>query len=748
MTDSQQPSLSRERDVAGDLDLRRLVDIIVGGKWIIAAAIGVSLILAQLYLWTTQPVYRADALLQIQSEGGGAMQGLMELEKQLGGESRTRAAAEIRIIRSRAVLGEVVDRLDLQTVARPQYFPVIGEAVANLRGWSAGSDGNGPKPAWLGHYAWSRAAVDLGQLDVPEALKGQALTLTALGGDRYRLHGPEGETLLEGRVGQTVSAETPHGPLTVFVADIRIGNGPVDFTVSRRSWLGVVRGLGARLSITEQGQDTGIVELALEGTDREHITRVVNAIAETYLRQNVEAKTEEAEKSLAFLEEQLPELRAQLREAENKLSRFQQKRQAVNLDSAGQALLNRAVELEQRLLEMDLKRNELLQRYKPGHPQLESLREQMEEIRGKRSELEDKISDLPEIQREIIGLRRDVEVNTALYTSLLNRAQELRVIKAGTVGNVRIVDSAVKPISPVKPRKDAVLILALFAGGTLGVGGVLGRALLRRGITNPDEIEEATGLPVYGVVPFSTWQQRSDRRARSKGGALKLLARHRPDDVVTESLRSLRTSLHFAQMEADRNLFLITGPAPGIGKSFISANLAVLLAEAGRRVLLIDGDMRRGHLHRYIDADRSPGFSEILSGQIAWRDAVRTVENGTRIDAITTGELPPNPTELLMRPATVDVLGEMRRAYDLVILDGPPILAVTDSTIMAAHDAITFLVAYAGETQMPEIQSAQKRLAQQHSTRLAGVILNGLRESDAKTYGAYYGYYQYSYKQK
>lgn len=734
-------------EAAGDIDFPYLLTVVAGGKWLIAGVVAAVLVLAMSYLSVAPPIFRADALLQIQNKSPNDSEGLANLEQALTGEMGSQAKAELQIIRSRSVLGEVVDRAGLQISAEPRYFPVIGRALARSGGASEGGAPEHSALSWLGKFTWSPAEVDVERLDVPPSLMDRGLVLTARDESTYRVYGPEGEVLVDGAVGRAESNETPYGTVTILVSRLRLSSSPAAFDLVRRTRLRVIQELSNRLRLEEQVADTGIIEIALEGTDRDEITKIVNEVADTYLRQNVGVRTEEAERSLAFLEGQLPELRQQLRESEDKLNDFREQKRSIDLNAEGQALLDEAVALEQRLLELELQRSELLQLYKPSHPMLRAITDQIRDIRDKREALNREIGDLPGIQRETISLRRDVEVNTSLYMSLLNRSQELKVIKAGTVGNVRIVDPAVTPIGPVKPRRTLTLAIALALGTVLGFGAVFVRAVLRRGVGNPADIEQRTGLPVYGVVPYSHWQHQEDRNSRHDGGSVRLLVDKKPNDMVTEALRSLRTSLYFSQMEAGRNTLLFTGPGPGVGKSFVSVNVARLLAQAGKKVIVVDGDMRRGHLHRTLGHERFPGLSEVLSGQVAWRDAVKRVESGAAFDVIVSGDLPPNPAELLMRPRVGGILGEIKEAYDVVIMDGPPMLAVTDAVVMAAYGMIVFLVVRAGKTHIQEISSCKQRLANQTSP-IAGVIVNAMRESDARICGAYYSHYHYSYDSK
>lgn len=739
-------------DWADEIDLANLWAVIRGGKWKIVGCIVLAVLGAIFYLFVAQPQYRADALLQIQSEGSSPLSGISSELGQLTGKNTSPAQSEIPIIKSRSVLGATVDALHLQTHAEPKYFPIVGESIAARRDVqrqeSAEDQADAPEElGWFPEFAWQPAEISVTRMDVPDTLMGKQFTLRALGGGAYRLYGPDGEAVLSGEVGQPATGKTHTGhPVQIFVRALKIGRPPVDFVVVSRAWLTVVDNLQASLAVSERGDDTGIVNISLEGVDRDRITTIVNEVAETYLRQNVEAKSKEAEKSLEFLDEQLPELRADVRTAETKLAEYREEKKAINLTAEAQALLDQVVSLEDKRSQLQMKFAELRQRYTGDHPAIAAVREQMEQLQQEREQIESQVGRLPDAQKEILRLQRDLEVNTQLYTELIKRAQELRVVKAGTIGNVRIIDSAVRPVEAISPRSAFVLMLSLLLGSMFGLGLVFVQMALRRGVNDPGEIEKQLGLSVYAVVPFSPWLQRQAQRARRRREAIPLLARDRGDEVGVEALRSFRTSLYFAQMDADSNVILVTGPAPGVGKSFISMNLAHLLSDVGQSVVVVDADLRKGHLNEFMTSrNREPGLSQVISGQATLDDALHTIE-GSQVTLMTTGRLPPNPSELLMRSEFRTVLESLKQRFDLVIIDAPPILAVTDAAIIASSipGIVPFMVARAGVHPMAELEESAKRMAQ-IGCPFAGVIFNGFTRSHSE-YAGGYQYYQYEYK--
>ncbi|MFP4561657.1 MAG: GNVR domain-containing protein, partial [Thiohalorhabdus sp.] len=395
------------------------------------------------------------------------------------------------------------------------------------------------------------------------------------------------------------------------------------FRLVKRPRHQVVGGLQDRLKASEEGESTGIIRVSMEGERPERIREVLDTVADLYLRQNVEHRSAQAEESLKFLEKQLPEMQTDLEAAEQRFSEFHQENQTLDLTVQTEKLLEQLVEVDSKVSQLQTKRAEEAKNFGPQHPRMQAIDAQVAQLREEKRELESRVSGLPGTQQEVFKLRRQVEVSTEVYTSMLNEAEELRVAKAGTVGNVRVVDYAAPPGSPVKPRKGLVGALSGVLGLFLGTGLVLVRWALRRGIEDPNELETGLGIPVYSVIPHSGLMEKEKRRRQRAGEPLPILVRDEPEGPPAEAFRSLRTSLQFGLMETDNNVVLVSGASPNAGKTFVLVNVAAVLAQGGRRPLVVDGDLRRGHLHEYLGGQRSPGLSEVLSGTATLDRVVR-----------------------------------------------------------------------------------------------------------------------------
>ncbi|WP_442905485.1 polysaccharide biosynthesis tyrosine autokinase [Halomonas sp. BC04] len=487
----------------------------------------------------------------------------------------------------------------------------------------------------------------------------------------------------------------------------------------------------------------------MTGPDPQEIVRSLDAVADTFLTQNVERQSAQAEQSLAFLEEQTPELRSQLTAAEERLNSYRAELDSVDLSSEAQAAVQRYIDIERRINELEFQEAEMAQRYTHSHPSYRTLLRQKRHLQNEKSQLNDRVNELPAAQQEVLRLTRDVEVTQAIYINVLNKVQELQVAKAGTIGNIRIIDRA-EIRGMVAPQRSRITVLATLLGLTLAVGLVLLRALFKRGVETPDQIESA-GMPVYATIPLSNQQQRLARRVkrwknkRNSGRDIMVgvLAERDPTDSAVEAIRGLRTSLHFAMLEGRNHRLMISGPSPGVGKSFVSINLAAVAAQAGMKVLLIDADLRKGHIHHAFRMRGEQGLADYLAKQLELDDIIKetSIDN---LSFIPRGRVPPNPSELLMQPRFVEGLLQLDKRYDLIIFDTPPVLAVTDGCVVGKHCETSLLVARFEKNPVREIQAAKRRL-ESNGVDVQGVILNAL-ERKASTAASHYGYYQYNYR--
>lgn len=716
-----------------EIDLLALLGALIDNKGIIIACTFLFAVVGVAYALLSTPIYRANAMIQIEekSSGVGSLLGDSELFP-----TTSAAVTEIELLKSRQVIGQAVDNLKLTIVAQPKLFPVIG-AFMHRR--------YQPEPekpvadAFMGFssYAWGGEKLDIFQLEVPSSYLGEPLVLRAEESGGFTLLNEDGVTLMTGRVGEPIDG---HG-FKVQVQEL-VARPGTEFNVVKRGRLSTILGLQRSIGASEKGKDSGIVTVTLEHPKPPFAIAVLDEVSRLYVRQNVERRSAEAQQSLEFLTDQLPKVRRDLEQAENALNAYQASAGSVDITIETQSVLNQVVELEAAISELTLKREELQRRFTRDHPSYQALMSQLGQLESRRNRLLDEVGGLPETQQELLRLTRDVQVSTEIYTQMLNKSQELDVMRAGTVGNVRIIDeAAVDTSAPVKPKKPLIVVLATLLGAMLGVAIALLRHALNRGVENPELIEQI-GLPVYASIPFSKDQEVLERKGKTQGSHL--LAATNPADLSIEALRSLRTSLHFAMMEAKNNILMISGPSPAVGKSFVSANLAAIIAQAGQKVVLVDGDMRKGYLHKLVDRPAEPGLSGLLVHTHTLADVVHKTEV-ERLHFIGRGQVPPNPSELLMHGNFQALLDQLSKMYDLVIVDTPPILAVTDAALVGRLAGTSLIVTRFGLNPIKEIELTLQRF-RHNGIEIKGAIFNAV-EKKAAAYGyGNYGYYQYEYK--
>nr|WP_315398585.1 GNVR domain-containing protein [uncultured Duganella sp.] len=697
----------------GSLAWRAYFHTLAARRWLIAGVAALCTLAALAWALAARPVYEANMMLHVEEESPNASKNILNDVSSLF-ETKKAAIAEMELLRSRQVVARAVDALRLYIEATPRYFPLGGEWIAARRG-SVLSE---PGLFGRGGYVWGGEKIEVERFDVPDALYNQDFTLTALGGGRYRLGDGAGRVVLDGVAGRPARA----GPVELLVARLR-ANAGARFVLRRRSRLAALEQVQAALQIAEQGKQSGVIEVRLHGPDPQRVYATLTEIGNEYMRQNLARRTEEAQKTLAFLDRQLPVLRGQLESAEARYNGYRSSHATVNIEQEVRIALDTLAAAQARRAALAQKRAELLGRYTDEHPLLQALGQQARETGREIDALEARIKQLPLLEQEQARLARDVKVGTDLYTELLNTAQQLRLVAVGRVGNVRMVDMPVAPERPLKPNRPLIVALGLVTGLFLGTLLAFAGKAVRGGIDDPERVEALLGArTVHATIPHSRSQDRLRRQARR--AAPLLLAQAAPDDAAAESLRAFRAALQFVLPHSRNNVVSCLGPTRRVGAAFVSVNLALLMASGGKRTLLIDADLRGGRLHEYFGSERSGGLAECLAGALQPHQAVR---HGVadRLDLIACGSVTPQQTELLQHRHLAGLLEALTARYDVVLMTAPPVLVAADALVVGAHAGAVFLVTRAGVTTEAQLNAAVKRLNQ------AGIAPHGVVFNDA-----------------
>ncbi|EIR8795897.1 polysaccharide biosynthesis tyrosine autokinase, partial [Escherichia coli] len=691
---------STSKDDEG-LDLGRLLGEVIDHRKLIVSVTSLFTLLALLYAIFATPIYQADALIQVEQKQANAI--LSNLSQMLP-NSQPQSAPEITLLGSRMILGKTVDDLNLQIRAKQDYFPVFGRGLARLLG---------EKP---NNISISRLYIKNSEGDeVPE------IKLTVLDERNYKLD--VGDLVLKGKTGSLLEKDG----IALLVDKIEATPGTT-FSIKYVSRLKAISDLQEALEVADQGKDTGMLGISLTGDNPVLIEKIVDSISNNYLAQNIARQAAQDAKSLDFLNEQLPQVRSDLDLAEDKLNKYRQQNDSVDLSLEAKSVLDQIVNVDNQLNELTFRESEISQLYTKEHPTYKALLEKRKTLQDEKAKLNKRVANMPETQQEILRLSRDVESGRAVYMQLLNRQQELSISKSSAIGNVRIIDNAVTEIKPVKPKKILIVLIGIVFGGIVSIGLVLLRVFLRKGIESPEQLEEV-GCNVYASIPvaeaYTKITEQSKKWSRKENKINQgFLAVDNPADLAIEAIRGLRTSLHFAMMESRNNVLMISGASPNAGKTFVSSNLSAVIAQTGKKVIFIDTDMRKGRTHKLFNVSNDNGLSDILSGKISIEKSIKKISSAG-FDYISRGMAPPNPAELLMHKRFAELINWASENYDIVVLDTPPILAVTDPAVIGHYAGTTLLVARFELNTVKEIEVSIKRF-ENTGIQVKGCILNGV----------------------
>ena len=724
--------MSQNSNTEDTIDLKELFFSLIAQWKLIALCVILSLVCALLYLRTTPDTYAVDALVQVEESKGTSAALLGDLSSMI--EQKQPAQTEIELLKSRLVLGSVIKDLNLD-------LKISGTENSFFNRLLSPHDYQTTYNKNAVIFKDDAKSFDVRKFDIPTYYLDKNLLLN-FNGNKYTLTDAKTKQVIFSAVTNQESQHTSEygtWKIALYTQD-QLKN---TYNIEKMSLPAAMLSITANYSVAEKGKLTGILGLNYQGQDKEHITNVLNSILVAYSQQNIERRSAETAQTLKFLDEQLPELKQQLDVAEREFNKFRQQYNTVDVTKESELYLTQSIQLETSKAEIEQKLAEAAAKYTNEHPAMQQMNAQLGAINKKIGELNDTLKQLPDLQRRYLQLYREVEVKTQLYTALLNSYQQLRIAKAGEIGNVRIVDTAVLPIEPIKPKKLQILILAIFLGGFLGTLLALLRNMMHSGIKDSNQIENELDLPVYATVPRSPTQE-SRIKLLKKKKSIPILAIKNGDDIAIESLRSMRTAIHFALNNAKNNIIMISGPAPEVGKSFISTNLAAILAQSNKRVLIIDADMRRGYLHKYFNHDNLPGLAEYLNTQQTLDSIIKPTEI-PHLDVITRGKSPVNPSELLSSAKFAAMFEQLSPMYDHIIIDTPPVLAVTDGIIISQYAGVNLVIARYAKSQMKELELTVNRF-EQVGVKVNGFILNDIQRGSGG-YGYGYGYnYAYGYK--
>lgn len=704
-------------DSENDVDFSMILYELWQKKWLILGITTFVFILGILYSLRQTSLYHTDVLLQIESnKKGNNLIGSSAKKLDFFSPSENSVATHIALIQSRFILEPVIESLGLsvQVFAKQSFFSRL--------------------------FSPAKSKIKIKTFEVDSLALNQPFKLIVDKNHKLKLFNAEGKLELEGNMAARLTNKDKHLLLRIQSFD---GELPATFTLFKRSEHEVANQLVKQLKIKDLGgkEDTGILQVALQGSDPQTMVRILNALAEKVQFKDAEKKAMEASKALSFLDEQLPKAKAALQDAETALNDYRAQSGKIDIRLQTQSLLKQLEEVDKELHLLELKKVDMQEQYTLSHPYLNTLMQQLKALNLKKANLEQQLKSLPASDQIAVHLMRDVKIKNTLYLILLNKIQELRFMKAGILSNVRILSPAKMPDQALPQRKGLLYGGSLLLGLACSFLVIFLRKIFSSCIDSPHWIERYFNVVNLCIIPFCKEQKFNVKKFQDKRlPLLPLLAQANPRNLAIESLRSLRTSLEVALSCAPNNIVSILGIAPGVGKTFVSSNLAWLLALSGKRVLLIDADFRRGLVHENFNLPAKPGLVDLLMETASCEQVLKNTEH-SHLTILASGAKTIDSSELLMGKMFKDWLRRFSKQFDIVLVDTAPILLVTDGVLVASLCGTNYLVVGAETHHPKEVAIVMKRL-ENAKVQVHGSIYNHFKsEPKHIPYSKYNTYY-------
>lgn len=720
-----------------------LLTLLRGWKTLLACAL-LGLALGITYSRYIQPTYQSDALLQIDQQSK-SIAALGTNISELVGTDSSPAATEHELIMSRMVLEPVVDKLDLDIrVSDPEISKLDRIAQSTIPTQTSSEKGV--------FLDTKNGQVHISKLEIPQAYENKAFNLVKTNdGFELSIGSDENAIKYKGNVGTSSTINTPEGDIKILVESLPEVGHPINLT--KLSKPVAIGSLSSNLSVIEKGQNTGIIQLTLNGSDQKQISRVLANVVQSYVDQNLSRGSEQTTTTIKFMESQIPQLKQKLQQSEESFNKFREQYGTIDVNQEASILVSESAAIERQVSELNLKKAELTTYYTEEHPLVIQINDQLSALNERRSKIKEDISRLPEMQREFLQLSQDMEINREIYLTMLKNYEQLKIARAGEIGYVRVVDMPINTYQAIAPKKMLIWSISCLIGIILGTLLVLLKSLLRNTVKDPERLEEKTGVPVIATIPRS---KTSINLMKNNKNSRRLLAMVDHDGLSYEGVKSLRTSLMFAMPpvskvatmfgEIDREqaskqgkIIVISGEAPEIGKSFISSNLAETFSQLNKKVLIIDGDMRRGELHKIFTISQSNGLGDYLTETDATLTHFIHPTSFEFIDFMPRGKHPHNPASLLSADKFSTMLLQLISIYDYIIIDTPPVLAVSDAIITAQYADKVLMVTRYNHSIEGQITYAIKQMNKANIT-VDGIVLNDMVQGITSKYSYHYSY--------
>ena len=788
-----------------EINLRDYLQVVWRRRWAIVLAFVLIVCTTLVVSLQMRPVYQASAVLEIQKPSSGmSLEELFSDNMGMGAEKNV--STEVEILKSRTVVADAVRLGGLQLVldrSKPLYKRLFEQYASRFKRLLAMTEHQGKEePAVLDKASEPLSLELLGASPLKKPLRFKVLFS---GNSTFRLLDADGKPLALCRMGKPCS--------TPFFSFRFHGTAPPEgttFPLILRPLASAVMDLQSRLKVTPI-RNTRLIRLKLTASYPDDAQRQLSNVVHAYQQLKIKQKTHMASKALEFIEHQLETVDAEMQQAVDKLKRFKEENQLVNLSETVTAAIDQLAELEkshneliilrqqakflltaiqgqhpvdskslyalgnamgqpqlvflaEALTKQQAERAALRSQYTEQHPRIQALDRKISELKGKLkaevksliasldaqqaalarqiSKAEKGLKKLPESEQHLADLMRQARVYQDTYSFLLKKKGELQVTRAGQIGDVWVIERPYAEPNHIKPRLFMNVMIAAMVGLMLGIGLAFFLEFLDDSVKNPEDVKSVAQLPVLGSI---------GHYAPSHDG-LPPYQRYLPvlDDQrsqLAEAFRTLRSNLLFTGVDQPLHLMLFTSALPSEGKSTCVANVAVSLAHLGKRVLLVDCDLRRPNIHRIFGLRRSPGLVNILVVQDNWQKELSKAIQGTQVqglDILPCGDVPPNPNEMLGSEKMASLIDYLAQRYDFILFDSPPLLSVSDAMVLTPRVDGVVLVVRANQTSRSAVKTVVDLLSKAH-TQILGVIVNDIDFKRERYYYHYYhdGYYAY-----
>lgn len=726
-TDSQNTAKNAVEKDDDEIDLMALLFAILRGWKIIVFFAVLGLIIGVLYSRYVNPTYKSDALIQVEEKSQGISALGSDISELIGSEV-SKAQTETELIRSRMILEPVVNLLHLRIRLSD---PNIG-ALDKIKSSNIDTQINKPEGVSL---KTEDGDVEISQFNVSQNYLNQSFTLTRSATGFVLSNGFDD---FKGQLGKAHKFRGTDGQIHITVNDLPADGYAVNIT--KQSLQTTTDRINSALSVVEKGKQTGIIQLSMTGANQQQTSLILKRIVLSYIDQNQSRGSEETTKTIAFMETQIPNLKKKLEDSEAIFNDFRKKYGTIDVGKEAELLLGENSQIDVQLNELKLKKADLTTYYTDEHPLVVQINEQLAVLNGRKQEIDNTIAGLPEIQREFLQLSADTTINREIYLNLLKNYEQLKIVKAGQIGFARVIDLPISTFKAIAPKKLQIMILAMLLGTMLGTMLVLLKNMLRNVVKDPERLETKTGIPVIATIPRSALLTRLRKNKKSQN---RLLAHADNNSLSYEAIKSLRTNLMFGMTTVGKigqraKVILITGESPGVGKSFISANLSEVFAQLDKKILVIDADMRLGELHKIFNMTQDNGLGDYLAQQTALTTVIHptTIDN---IDFIPRGQHPHNPSSLLSGDKFEQMMTELNEHYDYIVIDSPPILAASDAMIMSHYADKVLMVTRYDQSIEGQVAYAVKQM-NKANVQVDGIILNDVQQGLMSKYSYHYSY--------